>query len=360
MANSESFKFKRFKAYRQGSLEELSSAIISIKKEFYDLKKINSTLLLCINTLYDSNDSENAINYLLATIAGYYKADRAYIFEFSEDKQTLSNTFEWCAENIAAEIDSLQNIEMNVINRWLELFEKKGEVNINNIHKEINPGTTEYAILEIQGIESLMAVPFYERGQVVGFIGVDNPKENDDSMVLMKSVATFIVSDLQRRNYIKQLYELSYFDKMTGLQNRQAYIKKLEEYESKIDKDIKIGILFADINGLKAANDTFGHKKGDEMIVEAAKILKTIKDKDAFGIEFDNISIFRIGGDEFVVFCEKLSEKAFYKKVSELKKYSIISVGAVWLTKCENIEKHVTEADALMYKEKVKYHRERR
>ncbi|MCR4807329.1 MAG: GGDEF domain-containing protein [Lachnospiraceae bacterium] len=90
--------------------------------------------------------------------------------------------------------------------------------------------------------------------------------------------------------------ELARRDELTGTKNKKAY----SELEQSVQKNIEMGtdyFLFAiaicDINDLKIVNDTRGHKAGDEYIKAAAAILCNI---------FDHSPVFRIGGDEFVVF----------------------------------------------------------
>lgn len=359
------------KAHFQDSAEN-DSEIISLKKEFYELKKINSTLLLCINTLYDSNDSEDAITYLLATIAGYHGADRACIFEITDDRKSFRNTFEWKSENFPQEISCMKSFPTKRLDRWLSLFEKDGSVTIDSIQNIPEKDSSEFDMLSMQRIDSLMAIPLYKHGKLTGMITIANPKANTETTTLLKSVATFLVGDLERRKYMDQLYNLSYHDKMTGLQNRHAYIKKMEELEkhesNRKSKNKKLGIIFADINGLKFANDNYGHEKGDEMIITTSTILKTIcttamkstKEMDAedYQRHLNETNIYRIGGDEFVVFMEDIQKKTFEEKVEEMKKHPIISVGSIYLEKCENIEKHVVEADKRMYEEKKKWHGE--
>ena len=241
--------------------------IINLKKEYYELKKINSTLLLCINTLYDSNDGNDAINYLLATIAGYHNADRAYIFEVTDDERMFRNTFEWKSDTYPEGLSSIKSFQMKRFERWLDAFEKDGDIYIESLDSIPQKDSSEFEILSTQKIESLMAVPLYKHGTLTGMIVIGNPKSNTESMTLLKSVATFLIGDLERRKYMDQLYNLSYHDKMTGLQNRHAYIKKMKELERTSEKSNakrkKLGIIFADINGLKAANDNYGHEKGD-------------------------------------------------------------------------------------------------
>ncbi len=63
--------------------------------------------------------------------------------------------------------------------------------------------------------------------------------------------------------------KLSYYDSLTGSLNRNAFIKTKENFSKNMEKGL--GVLFIDVNGLKRANDNFGHTAGDELIVNAFK-----------------------------------------------------------------------------------------
>lgn len=311
--------------------------------------------------LYENSDTDKAIHNLLRIIAEYHDADRAYIFEFNENLTFASSTYEWCNENIQTRKSHRQNLPISTMNYWLKLFEEKGEVHINSVADELPSYTEEYKILTHLKIESTFEVPFYEPTGLVGFLGVDNPKQNRDSTILLKSVATFALNDIRRRKYMSQLYELSYSDRLTGLLNRHAYVKEVKNLESTTNE---LGIIFTDINGLKYTNDNFGHEKGDELILNTAKVLKNVFGKNK------NSTIYRIGGDEFVIFCKNQDAKEFLKKVDELKiaQRSIktdckmnLSIGSVWLSgdvKIERkIEKAVSRADKLMYEDKERFYK---
>lgn len=158
----------------------------------------------CVETLYINSGIDGAINQLLEIIAHYYGADRSYIFEFDEDMKMLHNTYEWCAEGIEPEIEFLSNVEMSVIERWLHFFNTKGEFYINSLSHEVSEDSDEYKILEQQGIESLMAAPLRSGNDLVGFIGVDNPRDNTDMLILMRMVSAFVVNDMQKRETLEQ------------------------------------------------------------------------------------------------------------------------------------------------------------
>lgn len=91
---------------------------------------------------------------------------------------------------------------------------------------------------------------------------------------------------------VETLYYISNKDDMTGLCNRRYYETVIASLREKNDlSDVIVAEM--DINGLKAANDTIGHKAGDELILGAAGVLMQVFGKIG--------TVFRTGGDEFFV-----------------------------------------------------------
>ena len=83
----------------------------------------------------------------------------------------------------------------------------------------------------------------------------------------------------------------AYYDQMTGLQNRRAYSERIEQLSKELP--VPCTVVMADINGLKQANDTYGHEAGDELIIGAAECIQR-------GFESAG-TVYRLGGDEFTV-----------------------------------------------------------
>lgn len=178
--------------------------MIGRKSDMERQTELQSTLVECVQTLYINDNIDQAIDRLLGIIAGYYKADRCYIFEFSKDMKLAHNTYEWCAEGITPEKEMLADVDMSVIDRWLDIFNEKGEFYINSLSSEVDSDSAEYRILTVQGIESLMAAPLRSSSRMEGFMGVDNPQQNTDMLILMRLVSAFVVNDLQKRETLEQ------------------------------------------------------------------------------------------------------------------------------------------------------------
>ncbi|WLC84983.1 GGDEF domain-containing protein [Clostridium estertheticum] len=104
------------------------------------------------------------------------------------------------------------------------------------------------------------------------------------------------------------LLELQFkYDTQTGIRNRVAFEKEMEQY---VSRDKNATIIMFDLNNLKRTNDKYGHKVGDEMIFHAAKIIE----KSFSGIG----KSYRIGGDEFCVICNEITRKLLDIALSNL------------------------------------------
>ena len=124
-------------------------------------------------------------------IGNYTGADRVYVFDWETDqKDSLSNTFEWCADEVTPEIANLQAIPVSLMPNWVKRFENKEAIVINDLEATKYSEPEEYELLKTQEIRSLIAVPIYANHQMNGFIGVDNPdlRHNEISITLLSDV----------------------------------------------------------------------------------------------------------------------------------------------------------------------------
>ena len=109
------------------------------------------------------------------------------------------------------------------------------------------------------------------------------------------TIAATLVTDISRYKQAElRLEQMAKTDALTGLLNRRAGMEALETvYAQCRTKHAPLSVCFADIDGLKHINDTYGHESGDNMIRMAADILKNHVEQPSFAC--------RLGGDEFVL-----------------------------------------------------------
>lgn len=318
------------------------------KEQIRQRLEIATMLNSCVGKLNSDTDIDVGINNLLATVNGYFQADRTYVFEIDPDRDVLINTFEYiCGQEVSAQMDNLQEVPVSVIKVWMQNFRQGRSYYMSDLEQE--RGQPSYEMLKAQQVWRLLAVPLMKGGAMVGFLGVDNPRAHYDDATLLASIQFFVTNSLDRKKQQAYLEKLSYRDMLTGLYNRNRYIERLEAYKQVQDQ--QIGAIYIDLNGLKKVNDEQGHRAGDELIVRAAGTIAGIFAEDAY----------RVGGDEFVVILLDVSREDFARKTEQLRRQmqenSVdASIGGVWQASTENLENLLRLADENMYREKKRYY----
>ncbi|MGN0575211.1 MAG: GAF domain-containing protein [Ruminococcus sp.] len=139
------------------------------------------------------------LNNILAGTCKYYDANRSYIFELNKERTEISNTYEWCREGTASEIDSLQHISVDGLECWFDTLDEKGEFCISCLTEEFAPSSKTYQILKPKGVECLAVSALVVNGSVVGFLGVDNPRINRDHLLLLSVIASACCSEIANK-----------------------------------------------------------------------------------------------------------------------------------------------------------------
>ena len=310
------------------------------------------TLLRCVQTLSENENMQTAIFGLLKIIGEFYGGERACIFEFSPENDTCSNTCEWCAPGAEKEQQEQQQIPLASISLCLESYREKGSFCISPPDPVSDPTGALRKVLADLRTESLISVPLTENGAITGLIGVDNPSSGTEDLTLLTSVSYFIANDIQKRKMTERMEKMSYIDLLTGQFNRNKYMEFLQILED--SPPTSLGIVYMDLNGLKIANDTYGHKYGDHLIKKAA---------DMLALSFQPY-VFRTGGDEFIAFCPDIDEETFLQQAETLRQTAKsdtqvnVSIGSIWETAPYNLSALITEADNQMYLEKQSYYKQ--
>lgn len=124
----------------------------------------------------------------------------------------------------------------------------------------------------------------------------------DDNQRISHYVASF--SDIsQRKRAEETIHFLSYYDSLTGLPNRKKLLEHLSQLSiANLQHHHVFAILHIGIDDFKKLNDTRGHDVGDLFLIEVTKRIKTCLQS--------NDTVARVGGDEFIVLLENLSNEA--------------------------------------------------
>ena len=154
----------------------MESNVNQIEKDNIIQKQLRfQELLISISTTYiNANLShvDQLIKTSLKQIGEFVEVDRSYIFSYDFVNNTTSNTYEWCAEGIEPEIENLQNIPIDYIPQWLEAHRNGKAFYVEDVSLLPDDGEQGLrAVLEPQGIKSLIAIPKIKNDELIGFVG---------------------------------------------------------------------------------------------------------------------------------------------------------------------------------------------
>lgn len=295
---------------------------------------------------------DQSLDVILEYLGRALNGERTYIFERNASGGD-DNTYEWVAMGVKPQKEILQNLPAEVCANWYQSFRENRNIIIEDLEDIREKDPLQYENLKRQDIYSLVVVPLYDDGVVIGFYGVDNPpgKSLDYTSNMLQIMGHFIVSSLKRRNLMRQLEKMSYSDQLTGLGNRYA----VERFVRNMDKRESIGVLYCDITGLKRVNDTEGHEAGDQLILRARDLLMHF---------WKAYEVFRIGGDEMLILASGIQQATFQEEVCRMKEHMqeykvAVAVGAVWKPDgTDSIDQMLTESERLMYEDKARYYKQ--
>ena len=206
-------------------------------------------------------------------------------------------------------------------------------------------------------VESIALFPLVFNEEVLGYIWACN-FDTEKSVQIKETLELtiyFVASEIANHKLMDRLKILSSIDMLTGVMNRNEMNNRVDALRSGDSALRGLGIVFADLNGLKRVNDNEGHDAGDLLIKNAAMVLQNV---------FIGDQIFRAGGDEFMVLMTFTTEDAIMQKIDKAKKLSkkygnvSFALGYSYQNDASDITGALKLADQKMYEDKAKYYLE--
>ena len=138
------------------------------------------------NLLYRQNSISHSLSHflkdesvasgiyeILKDILDFFRAGRAYIFEYNENYSSQTCTYEVVAEGVMPAIETLQNIPVTSMSWWASQILSGKPILFESLYKLPEMEESEFQLLDRQGIKALMVVPLVADDTVKGFMGVD-------------------------------------------------------------------------------------------------------------------------------------------------------------------------------------------
>ena len=189
---------------------------VTERKRAEEALRIQSRLqqfLMEISSMYINLPLESLdliIRVSLGDLAQFVGADRAYVFTYDFANQTCSNTHEWCADGIEAQITILQAVPLTSVPGWEEVHREGAPIYVEDVLSL--PSGSLRDVLEPQGIKSLLAVPMMtSSNKCVGFVGFDSVRQRHIYSITEQSLLTvfakMLVNVQERKRAEEKLVE---------------------------------------------------------------------------------------------------------------------------------------------------------
>ncbi len=246
-----------------------------------------------------------------------------------------------------------------LVNSWDENMKNVSDLGSDSLSEDLLGGKTGFVQMDVTG-EFVSYMPMeIESWEIIVAVGEEDVFSSANEM--RKSMAMFLTAGAillfayllwimySNRRSIANTEKQANIDVLTGLQNRnryEIYCKKLE------GRNKGVACIYIDANGLHEINNTMGHLAGDQMLRFIADSLKSVFGED---------TVYRIGGDEFVVFQKKKTQtelESLLEKVhSEVEKNDYhVSSGLCVCESDMSVNDMIKTAEKRMYEAKRRYY----
>ncbi|ALO34551.1 hypothetical protein CMT41_07345 [Colwellia sp. MT41] len=272
-------------------------------KSLYRISELTNGSLLDIDTFY--GQIHNIVGKLINT-------SNFYIAKY--DKKTDYLYFEYYRDGFTDEAAKKFFKPRELSNHYTELVIRSGEIVLLSRDEMEELYRKGEVVKARAAVRSWLGVPLIHSGEVHGAMVVQSYQKdfiyNQSDAELLNFVSQHVSTAIKRREVAdfelqnrNLLEHTASHDSLTNLPNRASFFGTLSQEIAymKLNNNYDFAILFLDLDGFKAVNDTYGHHVGDSLLKIVAKKLK--------GFVRNNDTVARLGGDEFVIIIKELIEK---------------------------------------------------
>lgn len=340
----ESFSFGAFDVMPLPMGDPFVQARFAHLRYALESKKNSELLQKLVRRAMKQEDPEQSFHCFLRYVGLMTGAERAFIFEGHSRAP-----YAWFRkDNLTTRLRSVAPQDFKAMEKTMEaLFAQYGSLAIEDTSQVAQGRRETQQLFRKLGIRNLVAFPVEFRNRRLCVISLENVPENRirEMRRLLEQAITPLIMLFANRNTVFHLRANSAVDQMTGTLNRNAF----DRVSTSLEPEKSLGVMFADVDNLKRVNDEQGHDWGDRLICDAAEALLRFRHGG---------NVFRIGGDEFVILWQGLTEKNFQdigrrleRQLAERKLQ--LSLGFTWAPDlAQGFEAILRQADQKMYANK--------
>jgi diguanylate cyclase (GGDEF)-like protein len=236
------------------------------------------------DTLRSTHDMKQMLSSVLNTTVDAIRADGAVLWMFGSTREEL-----YPARGVGVDLDALGRVKVG--EGVIGLVAERSANVLLPQHSGLRPSRAETSF------PVMIAIPLYSQDRVMGVISVHREDPDDlfteeefDYVVFLGEQAGVAVENVLLH---EEAQRLSITDGLTGVWNRRYFLMQFPQVIAAAQRFQRpFSVLMLDLDSFKAINDTYGHQRGDAILVEFAKrVDRVIREVDTFA---------RYGGEEFI------------------------------------------------------------
>ena len=319
----------------------------------------SDVLNTCIK-LRGAENFENSVNEVIEDIRDICDARHVCLL-------LVDQTNHKCSMIAQAYAEKAKRVSMNhweddehykLVETWSDIIEEKNGLIVRSEEdmkpiRDVNPEW--YESLHKASVDSIVLFPLKTGKELIGYIWATNFDVKNTNRIeeTLNLTTFFLASEIKSYKMLLHLRRMSTVDELTGCLNRNAMNIRIDSILAGTDKEKhSIGVVFADLNGLKRTNDSNGHEAGDLLLKTASIALMN---------SFNGNEIYRAGGDEFMVLLDDAKEEDIIYKISQLRSiasmYNVsFAIGYNYCDDRKQILNALHEADESMYSDKKQFY----
>ncbi len=160
-----------------------------------------------------------------------------------------------------------------------------------------------------------VTIPLKIEKEIVGVLNINDGEQDsfeESSLEFVLDISDFISMSVSNAILYEQTKQLAVTDGLTGISNRPNMEQALQnEFERSMRYGAPLSVVLLDVDHFKGVNDTYGHQKGDEILVAVASLLKKV-------CRTNDIAA-RYGGEEFLMILPQSNAQGAFKIAERLR-----------------------------------------
>ena len=320
----------------------------------------SNVIKICLQ-LRSAKEFDEMMSDVIHDIRDMFDAEHCCILLMDSFERKCTVLCEALAENTILTSMNNYNVDgfYDIADSWKDLIAGSNCLVVKDepdmeVVKERNPVWYE-SFTSAHG-KNIILFPLKFRDKLLGYIWAMNYDARKATSIkeTFETTASILASAINNNLLMDRLKVLSSKDILTGVMNRN----EMNNYVDKICMENtvsgnSVGVIFADLNGLKRVNDQYGHNEGDILLKNAAKVLEEV---------FDTAEIYRAGGDEFTIIVTGITEEELNKRVEDIRRVSqkyehvCFAIGQCYDDNRSNVRQALKIADERMYEDKRQFY----